>query len=367
MILEKCKLEEAVAQILRKVGATEEEAAIVAEELVTADMMKVNSHGVLRVPQYLGEIEDKLLEPNANIKIVKETEATAVVDGDFGFGQVVAKKMVDIACEKAQKTGIACVLSVNTRHIGRVGSFVERIAEKGLIGFVTVGVYGTGPMAPWGAKESRLSTNPIAWAAPREGEDTVFMDGATTVVAEGKLRAYILEGKDIPEGWVKDANGNDTTNPRDLYGPPKGTLYPLGGKNGGAKGSGLALMANLFSIALNNEEYWTAFENGGVPRSNNSVFMVAVDPEFFCGRKEYYTQVKAHCDYIKSAKPAEGFSEVLVPGEFEHRNYAKSLKEGVIIPDDTWSNLIAIGQKHGCAFCEGMEKVDGLKNSVQFQ
>lgn len=366
MLIEEEKLTRAVREILLKAGATEEEAQIVATELVTADMMGVNSHGVLRVPQYLGEIDQGLVVPKANIRVVKETPATAIVDGDFGFGQVVAQKMVDVVCEKAQQTGIACALSVNTRHIGRVGSFTEQIAKRNLLGFATVGVYGTGPMAPWGAKESRLSTNPISWAAPRADGEPMFMDGATTVVAEGKLRAYILQGKDIPLGWVKDANGNDTTNPRDLYGPPRGTIYPLGGKVGGAKGSGLAIMANMFSIALCNDEYWTEFQKGGQPRCNNSVFLMAVDPAFFCGREAYEKQVAAHCAYIKSAQPAEGFNEVLLPGEFEQRRLAKSRAEGCELPEDTWENLIALGQRYECDWCKDMEKVDGLKNSVQF-
>ena len=366
MLIGEEKLTGAVREIMERAGAAREEAEIVAKELVTADMMGVNSHGVLRVPQYLDEIEQQLLCTKAEMRVRKETAATAVIDGGFGFGQVTAQKMVDVVCEKAEHTGIACALSVNTRHIGRVGSFTEQIARRGLIGFATVGVYGTGPMAPWGAKEPRLATNPISWAVPRAGGDPIFMDGATTVVAEGKLRAYILQGKEIPLGWVKDANGKDTTNPCDLYGPPKGTIYPLGGKVGGAKGSGLAIMANMFSIALCGDEYWTEYERGGQPRCNNSVFMMAMEPGFFCGRDEYEKQVAAHCSYIKSAQPAEGFSEVLLPGEFEQRCLKNSREKGCELPGDTWSNLVALGQRLGCEWSSGLEKVETLHNCVQF-
>jgi uncharacterized oxidoreductase len=277
---------------------------------------------------------------------------------------MTAKSMTEIVIDKAKKNGIAVALSTSTRHIGRCGSYATTIADAGLIAFLTVGVYGTGPMAPWGAKESRLSTNPICWAVPRLNGKPVFMDGATTVVAEGKIRASILEGKDIPIGWVKDGYGRDTTNPHDLYGTPRGTIYPLGGKTGGAKGSGLAIMADMFSIALTNDEYWSEFEAGRRPRRDNSVFMMAANPDMFCGLEEYKKQVEGHCQYIKSAKPDDGFKEVLLPGEFEYKKLEQSLTEGCYVADDTWGNLCALGRQYGCEFSKEMDDIGEVKNAV---
>lgn len=362
MLTNREKIEEAVSQILIKNGAKPEYAQIVAEELADADMMGLGSHGALRITQYLDDIEKGVMQPAAEVKVIKESPATAVVDAGYTFGQIVSRRMVNIVCEKAVKTGIACAISINARHVGRVGSYTEAIAKRGLIGFATVGVYNVGPMAPWGGKEPRLSTNPITWAAPRPDEPPVFMDGATTVVSEGKLREYVLAGKEIPEGWVRDAYGNDTTNPQDLYGPPCGTIYPLGGKIGGAKGYGLAIMANMFSIALGNDEYWSEIMKGGFPRCNNSIYLMAMDPEFFCGREAYEAQVKAHCDFIKSSEPAEGFKEVLLPGEFEHRKYAESLEKGCYLADDTWNNLLVLGKRYGCDFCKDIDVKTEMKN-----
>ena len=357
MVIRKEDLERAIYEIMLKIGATEEEAGIMAEELTVCDMMKCNSHGSLRVPQYVWEIEGGATVTGAKIQIIKESPVTAVVDGGFGFGQVAARKMTEIVCEKAEKMGVAVVTGVNVRHIGRVGSFVQEMAKRGLIGFAAVSVCQSRPMIPWGAAEPRLSTNPIAWSAPRYGEECVFFDAAMTTVSEGKLRNYILEGEPVPEGWLKDADGNPTTDPNTFYQEPRSTINPLGGDVRGMKGSGLALMTALFSNALNNEDYWSGNIRGKEKRRHNGVFFMAVNPDFFCGKEEYAKQVKNHCDYIKSAKPLEGVEEVLVPGEYELKAYEESLKIGIHLPDNTWESLVFLGQKYQCDFAAGTESV----------
>lgn len=345
------KLQEIAKEIFLKVGTTEQEAEIVSKELILSNLMGIDSHGILRVPQYIDQMASGLIKPGSKVSIVKETPATAIVDGNHAFGQLVAHEMVEIVAEKAKKCGIACAISTNTPHIGRVGSYTEALAEKGLIGFMTVGLYYSKPLAPWGAKDSRMGTNPISWAVPRKDDYPVFMDGAMTVVAEGKIRTFVQKGQPVPEGWIRDGYGKDTTDPMALYREPAGTIYPVGGKNsGGVKGSGLAIMANMFSIALANDDYWS--QSG--QHAENGVFMMAVNPDFFCGEDTYKASVKNHSDYIKSAAPADGFKEVLMPGEFEHRNAEKLKKEGVEIPEDTWNGLIELGQKYNCKWSEGL-------------
>ena len=366
MRISKEQLTDAARQVVEKSGTCPEYAQIVAEELVCSDMMGMNSHGVLRLTQYLGDAEMGNLNPEGEVKIVKETAATALIDGGLTYGVIVGRKAADIVIEKAKKTGIACALTCNTRHPGRVGSFVQQIAEQGLIGFTAVGVYQISPMAPFGAKDSRLSTNPIAWASPRPGKRPVFVDISTTVVAEGKIRSFILEGKELPLGWVQDADGNDTTDPKALYGSPKGTIYPLGGRIAGNKGSGLAIMADMMSIALCNDEYWKDIERCGTCKREGSYFIMAVDPEFFCGREAYMAQVEEHCKYIQSARPADGFDEVLLPGDFEYRNYDEALEKGVHIADDTWTNLLVLGKRMGCEFAKDEDVPDELQNAFRF-
>lgn len=334
--------------IFHRAGASDIEAQIVAEELVQSNLMGVDSHGVLRIPQYLWQMEDKFILPNADVKIVKETMTTAIIDADHGFGHVAGRKVADTVIQKANENGVACAISINSTHIGRLGAYTERIARNGLLAFGTAGLYSSGPLAPFGAAEARLGTNPISWAAPRGEEDPILMDGATTVVAEGKLRTYIQKGESVPEGWILDGYGHDTTDPNDFYKTPRGTILPLGGKAGGAKGSALAFMADLFSIALANDDYWTCLQEGKKLSTENGLFLFAVNPECFFGKSAYEQQVKNHADYIKSAKPADGFCEVLLPGEFEFRMAKKRRTEGIDIPDETWSGIVPIAAKLGC-------------------
>ena len=209
-------LTEDTKEILTKLGVPEDAAQTVAEELVRSNLMGVDSHGVLRIPRYVKQIQDGFIKPDANVKVVKESPSTAIIDADCGFGHVAARKMAQVVCEKAAKTGIACALSMNSTHIGRAGAYTEWIARQGMIGFAVAAVYTQGPLAPYGAAEGKLGTNPISWAVPRYGADPVIMDGATTIAAEGKLRAYIQKGMQVPEGWIRDGHGNNTTNPEDF-------------------------------------------------------------------------------------------------------------------------------------------------------
>ena len=356
MKIESKKLQEYAKDMFRKAGTTEEEAATVAEELVTSNLMGLDSHGVLRIPQYLDQIKEGLIIPGSEVRIVKETSTTAIVDGNHAFGQMVGHKMATLLITKAKTSGVACAISINTPHVGRVGSYTEQIANAGLLAFSTVGLYYNKPLAPWGAMESRMGTNPISWAGPRKGECPVFMDGAMTVVAEGKIRTYVQRGEPVPHGWIRDGYGKDTTDPMALYREPAGTIYPVGGPNaGGVKGSGLAVMANMFSIALADDDYWTGLAKGEKQHAENGVFMMAIDPDAFCGRDAYAAQVKNHSDYIKSARPAEGFKEVLMPGEFEHRNADRLLQEGIELPDDTWNGIVSIAKNLGCDWAEAYE------------
>lgn len=355
------KLKACAAEIFVKAGVPETEAQIVSEELATANLMGVDSHGVLRIPQYLEEMKIGQIRPGVSMEIVRETPVTAVLDCKQNFGQVGARRMVEIVAEKTKTCGMACAVSLNANHIGRLGSYVEALAERGFIAFGTVGVYAAGPMAPWGAMEPKLGTNPIAWAVPREGHKPLVMDCATTVVAEGKLRAYVQNGKNVPEGWIKDGYGNDTTDPLDFYKEPHGTIMPMGGKISGAKGSGLAIMADMFSVVLANDDYWSWEENGGVRYAENGVFLMAIDPEAFYGKDTYAKQCEIHAAFIKSAKPAEGVEEVLLPGEFEQKMAEKRLEDGIDLADSTWEGLIGIAQGYQCEWSKGLT-VSGTGN-----
>ena len=353
-------------EMFEKAGVPTDIAQIVMEELVGANVYGVDSHGILRIPEYLDSIASGLIHPNAPIQIIKETPTTAVVDGNHNFGQVVAKALVDAVAQKAKKENIACAISLHANHVGRLGSYTEKLANQGLLCFATAAVYQSGPMAPWGAVEGRLGTNPLSWAAPRKGEKPIVMDFATTVVAEGKLRHYIQKGAQVPAGWIKDGYGKDTTDPKDFYREPNGTILPIGGSTGGVKGYALGLMADIFSVALADTDYWTCFAKGEQLEADNGLFIVAVNPEAFFGLDAFAAQCTKHGAYIKSAKKAAGVQEVLLPGELEYKTAAERLANGIEIPDATWNGIVSIAQNLHCKWAEGLDLVTSQTVFVKY-
>lgn len=356
-------LERYSEEILLKAGFDAEESAFMAKELVTANLVGYDSHGVIRIPQYLDQMKMGKIVPGAKIEIVKETPTTAIVDGHLKFGQMVGFAMADLVMKKAKACGVGCAVSLNAAHAGRVGSYTEYIARNGYLAFCTVGLCYDKPLAPWGAKESRMGTNPISWAVPRKGSFPVFMDGSMTVVAEGKVRTYVQKGEQLPEGWIRDGYGHDTTDPMALYRDPPGTIYPVGGRNsGGVKGSALAVMANMFALALANDDYWSHSEQ----LTENGIFLLAIDPDAFCGRERYEAQVLNHSEYIKSAAPEDGVEKVMMPGEYEHENYKRNMEAGIELPCDTWNGLIAIAKSLGCEWSKDLEAAETSAAFVRY-
>ena len=356
-------LERYSEEILLKAGFDAEESAFMAKELVTANLVGYDSHGVIRIPQYLDQMKMGKIVPGAKIEIVKETPTTAIVDGHLKFGQMVGFAMADLVMKKAKAYGVGCAVSLNAAHAGRVGSYTEYIANNGYLAFCTVGLCYDKPLAPWGAKESRMGTNPISWAVPRKGSFPVFMDGSMTVVAEGKVRTYVQKGEQLPEGWIRDGYGHDTTDPMALYRDPPGTIYPVGGRNsGGVKGSALAVMANMFALALANDDYWSHSEQ----LTENGIFLLAIDPDAFCGRERYEAQVLNHSEYIKSAAPEDGVEKVMMPGEYEHENYKRNMEAGIELPCDTWNGLIAIAKSLGCEWSKDLEAAETSAAFVRY-
>ncbi|MDD5017416.1 MAG: Ldh family oxidoreductase [Eubacteriales bacterium] len=353
-------------EIFEKAGVPSTEAKVVMEELVKSNLYGVDSHGVIRIPQYLEEIENGAIVPGAPIEVIRETPSTAIIDGNHNFGQLVGKKMVAVISEKAINSNVACGICLHSYHVGRLGAWTEYLAEQGLLAFAATAAYHSGPMAPWGASEGRLGTNPISFAAPRKNARPILMDFATTVVAEGKIRNYAQQNKSVPEGWIRDGYGRDTTNPMDFYNEPRGTILPIGGKTGGVKGSALGIMADIFSIALANTDYWTCLKKDELPEAENGLFLFAVNPDAFFGVEAFTEQCANHGAYIKSAKPAPGVKEVLLPGEFEYNNEKQRLENGIEIPDATWNGLVKIAQSLNCEWSASLERTTSDNHFLRY-
>ena len=318
-------------------GSPHEESKLVSEILVRSSLMGHDSHGILRFSQYAQWVRSKLIVPAAPFEIVEATSSFAVVDSHFGWGQVAAKKAMELAMEKARDSGVGTVVVRNCSHIGRLGEYSAMPTTAAMIGSVLVSGYGGKDLvAPWGGKEPRLAANPLSWAAPTGYVWPFLVDITTSVVPEGKVRVALNAGKQLPEGCLIDHQGNPTTNPADLYPPNGGALLTFGGIVG-HKGYGLNLVAEVFAGALSGMGC-RGYDNG---KNGNSVFLQAFDISHFLSVDRFVESVQGLITHLKSCPPRPGVEEVLVPGEVEYRAQKQLLEEGITVSDGTWKEIEA--------------------------
>lgn len=310
------------ATLFEAVGSPADEARLTAQDLVTSSLMGHDSHGVLRVPEYLDLVAKGQVVPGGKIIVEATSQAVALVDCGRNFGQVGARQAMQVGIDLARRFRTACVVTRNCAHVGRLGAYVQLAAEQNLVGLATCNSPQHGHFVlPWGARDGRLATNPIAYAVPTGG-DPIVADFSTSVAPEGKIRYYRNAGQSLPVGWILDASGNPSTDPADFYGPPRGGILPLGG-SAGHKGYALGLLVEILGSAL-----------AGVASTDpavigNGVCFWVLDPTAFCPREVFLGLMAGLVAYIKSARPAPGVDEVLLPGEVEFRSLRRRAQEGV--------------------------------------
>lgn len=338
-------LETIVARIFERSEAPSSHAERVANHLVESNILGHDSHGVLRVPQYCLAIENGELVPDARPKIERESESGAVLDGCLGFGQVAAAEAMSLALEKARRSGIAAITLRNCYHSGRLGAYSQMAAEAGFIGIVMVNAGGGGQsVTPFGGTARRLATNPFSIAAPSGGKFPIVLDIATSMAPEGKVRDYALRGARLPEGWIIDSKGRPSCDPQDFYGPPVGSLLPLGGP-AGHKGFGIALMIDILAGALSGAG---CCRDADLP-ARDGLLLIALDIEQFTDRAVFHQHVSELVAHVKSCPVAPGFGGVYVPGELEYREAQQRRQSGITLEGKIWEELQAIGARLGIA------------------
>jgi len=329
------RLENICTAIFQGAGLSEAESARVAHSLVVANMMGHDSHGVIRVTQYVQAFKNKEVHPDRKIQIVREADASAVVDGGWGFGQTVCRQAMALAIEKATARSIAAVELFNSSHIGRLGEYAEMAAESNLIGIVMCNNHGAGRlMSAFGGIDARMSPNPVAIGIPTGGAFPIVVDMTSSVVAEGKIRVHRNRKEPIPDGWALDASGNPITDPNAFYGPPRGAILPFGGI-AAHKGYALAVAVDILSGALGG----AGCSREDATRIGNGVFMLAIQIEAFTGTEAFTNEVDTFVGFLKSSRLMPGFDGIRMPGEIEHTLRQRRMQEGVTVDDGTWQQL----------------------------
>ena len=329
------ELTQLVEGIFRAYGVEEEAARIVAESLVLSNLKGHDSHGVIRVPDYVDAVERGRIDPSAEPTIVRETDSLLLVDGGWGFGQTVGRTATAWAIAKAKHSGICALTIRRCGHLGRIGEWAEMAAEAGLVGlFFSSGAGGGVLMAPHGGRERRLSANPIAGGAPLPGGGMMVMDFATSAVAEGKLRVARRKGEAVAPGLVIDGRGEPSTDPAAFYGDPPGAILPFGGH----KGFALAMFTDVLAGALTG----AGCSRAGAGWRGNAMLAILLDPAAFCEEGFFDQEVGNLVRHVKSCPPAREAEEVLIPGEPEERKEAARSRGGIPIDPETWAQLASL-------------------------
>lgn len=329
--------------LLRGGGAGAEEARAVAESLVGANLRGYDSHGVMRIPQYLAQVEKGEITPGAELEVLHETPSLVSADGHWGFGQVQARRLLAMLIEKTQAGGVAVGTMRCSAHIGRLGEYCETAAEVGMISMLMVNNHG-GVMrvSPPGGKEARLSTNPLAVGIPN-GDEPVVIDFCTCATAEGKVRVKKFAGEPVPDGWVVDSEGRPTNDPNDLYADPPGTILPFGGPQA-YKGFALGLMVEVLSGALSGG---VCAREKPINQIGNCVFMQVFDPAHFGGAERFRTETGDLLRFIRSCPTVEGVDRITLPGDPERACLAQKTAEGLAIDEGNWQELADLAERLG--------------------
>ena len=329
------QLQKITTDIFQAGGVPSDEAPIIAELLVASNLAGHDSHGVLRIPQYMGLIASGLIQPGAPMETERETLSHAVINGNWGFGHVIAQRAMSLAIEKAKSSTISAISVYNCNHIGRIGSYPMMAAEAGMVGITLVNAGGTALyVAPFGGRDGRLATNPIAIATPTRKGQPMLLDITSSVVAQGKIRVALNRGESVPLGWLMNSEGEPTQNPQDLMKSPPGALLPLGGIVG-HKGYALGLMIDILGGALSG----AGCSGSGNTRLQNGVLMIVLDIANFTPLDDFHDHVDGLIAHVKASPPAPGFEEILTPGEIEARQTEQRLREGIPIDDETWRQI----------------------------
>jgi LDH2 family malate/lactate/ureidoglycolate dehydrogenase len=350
-------LKEFTKEVFVRADMSPKDAEIQAEALVWANLRGVDSHGVLRIPYYLENIGKGVMNPKPNIRINNETPAILSIDADRACGPVVTVMAMNQAIEKAEKVGIGWVLISNTTHQGAIGFYSQIASKKDMSGIVFACSCGTPKMAPYGAKAAAVHNSPIAISVPAKHHPALILDIATSVAAGGKIKLALDKGISMPVGWALDKDGNPATD------PSKADCYlPFGGH----KGSGLALMFECLSSVMVGYPLLETIPIGelnskaqGAKATTDSLasryashgiassVVAAINIGMFTNVEMYKERIDILIDSIKALPKADGFDEILVPGEIEERTFRERSKSGIPLAEGTARKLRSIAEKLG--------------------
>jgi LDH2 family malate/lactate/ureidoglycolate dehydrogenase len=321
------RLESFIASAYSAVGFAAADCATIARLMTAIDLRGLDGHGIFRLQQYIRRIQAGGMNVDANIHVAKETDSTALIDGDNGEGHLVVNQAVQVAMDKAEKCGVSWVGTRNSNHAGAASVYAMMPLKRDMIGlYIAVG--SANHLPPWGGIDMLLSTNPFACAIPALEEPPMVLDMATTVAAYGKVKTAAQRGQTMPEGWMIDRQGKPLTDPKRA---DEGFLLPIGDY----KGYGLALIFGLLAGTLNGATLGrdvVDFNNDDESPTNTGQLIIVFDIKAFADVEFFKRQVDNIIRQMRSSATLPGVDQIFVPGEKSHAKWLQRNRDGVPIP-----------------------------------
>ena len=336
-------LRDLVRTTFERAGSKPEEARIVGDHLIEANLMGHDSHGVIRVQPYINLLTSGRSAPNQHVTIIKDAGALITVDGHGGLGQVVAKEAIDLGIERVGAYGVAVVGICNSAHMGRIGAWAEQAAAAGLVSLHFVNTSGFGiQVAPYGGTDRRLSVNPMALGVPRPGQEPIIHDMSTASIAAGKVRVARNKGVELPEGCIIDNQGRPTRDPESFFTDPPGALTTAAGH----KGYGLAMFVEILAGSLGGGRS-SHPDNPGADRPINNMLSILIDPERMAGTDAMTGDIDRLVGWVKASPPMTPGGEILLPGDVERRTRAERTAHGLPLDPNTLGQVRAAASSVG--------------------
>jgi LDH2 family malate/lactate/ureidoglycolate dehydrogenase len=337
-----------IAAIFRAWGMSEAQIEPTVDVMLAADIRGIDSHGAVMMTLYEDWHKAGLVTLDPEVKVVRQTPVTALIDGDGGLGHYPSTVAMNLAMEKCAETGVGIVSVRNSNHYGAAGVYALWAAERGFIGVSSTAVYGAS-VVPTFSAVPMFGTNPLAFAAPTKTNRPFLMDMASSTVAIGKLKIAALADKPVPEGWTVDPDGHPVTDPHE--GLRHRLMTPLGGTRelSSHKGYCLAAMVEILSTVLPGASF-APLRKKNPERFDVGHFFMAMDPANFRDEGDFEDDMDAMIDALHATQPADDDQPVLVAGDPEYEIMDRRRIEGIPIPAPFMETLRGMAERAGCAF-----------------
>ena len=326
--------------ILQQHDVPPDDARLLADSLLMAELWGHSSHGMLRLPWYIERLRGGVMTPVTAPSVVIDNASMVVLDGRDGIGQVLTDRAVTLGVERARVHGISGVAVRNSNHFGMAAYFTRRAAAAGCISLLFTNA--SPAMAPWGGRVKTIGTNPWSIAAPAGRHGVAVIDLANTAVARGKLYLAAERGQSIPEGWAADTEGVSTT---DAHVGIEGLILPMAGP----KGYVIAFMMDVLAGVLTGSSFGDAVAGPYDPNRTSGCghLLLTIDIAAMASPADFARRMEQLIDQTKGVDKAAGVEEIFFPGEMEDRARQRTALTGIRMADHTIDSLLKLAAQTG--------------------